>query len=195
MPPHGDAQDHGADVLGSRRLEQVGATAGAVADVVTDEVGHDRRVARVVLRDSRLDLADEVGTDVGRLRVDAAAELREERHEAGAEAEADDQEGRLLGIREPAECGEDAVHAEEAERHHQEAGNGAAAHGDLYRSHEAVLRGRGRSQVGLDADVHADDAGGHRARGTDQEGDAGADAELDAEDVGIGDLGCPRRAR
>ena len=96
-PPDGDAEDHGADVLGGRRLEEVGATAGAVADVVADEVGDDRRVARVVLGDAGLDLADQVGADVGGLGVDAAAELGEERHEAGAEAEADDQEGRLLG--------------------------------------------------------------------------------------------------
>ena len=187
-PPHGDAQDHGADVLGGRRLEQVGATAGAVADVVAHQVGDHGRVARVVLGDAGLHLADQVGADVGRLGVDTAAELGEEGHEAGAEAEADDQERRLLGVREAAEGGEDAVHAEQRERHHQEAGDGAAAHGDLHRSHQAVLRRRGGAQVGLDADVHADDARRHRAGGTDQEGDAGADAELEAEDVGVGDL-------
>ena len=90
-----DAQDHRADVLGSGRLEQVGAAAGAVADVVADEVGDDARVARVVLGDARLDLAHEVRADVSGLGVDTAAELGEERHERRAEAEADDQEGRL----------------------------------------------------------------------------------------------------
>jgi hypothetical protein len=57
-------QDHGADVLGGRRLEEVGTAARAVADVVADEVRDDGRVARVVLGDARLDLADEVGADV-----------------------------------------------------------------------------------------------------------------------------------
>ena len=90
-----DAQDHRADVLGSGGLEQVGAAAGAVADVVADEVRDDGRVARVVLGDALLDLAHEVGADVGGLGVDTAAELGEEGHERGAEAEADDQEGRL----------------------------------------------------------------------------------------------------
>ena len=98
MREDGDAQDHGADVLGGGRLEEVGATAGAVADVVPDQVGHHGGVAWVVLGDPGLDLADQVGADVGRLGVDAAAELGEEGHEAGAEAEADDQEGRLLGM-------------------------------------------------------------------------------------------------
>ena len=90
-----DAEDHRADVLGGGRLEEVGAAAGAVADVVADEVRDDARVAGVVLGDALLDLADEVGPDVGGLGVDAAAELGEQGHERGAEAEADDQERRL----------------------------------------------------------------------------------------------------
>ena len=93
---HRDAQDHGADVLGGRGLEQVRAAAGAVADVVADEVGDDARVAGIVLGDALLDLADEVGADVGGLGVDAAAELGEQGDEAGAEAEADDEERRLV---------------------------------------------------------------------------------------------------
>ena len=55
----------------------------------------DARVAGIVLGDALLDLADEVGADVGGLGVDAAAELGEQRHERGAEAEADDEERRL----------------------------------------------------------------------------------------------------
>ncbi len=92
----GDAQDHRADILGRGRLEQVGATAGAVADVVADEVRDHTGVAGVVLGDALLDLADEVGADVRGLGVDAAAELGEQGHERGAEAEADDEE-RCLG--------------------------------------------------------------------------------------------------
>ena len=89
-----DTEDHGADVLGGHGLEEVGATAGAVADVVTDEVGDDGGVARVVFRDTGLDLTDEVRADVGSLGVDTTTELGEERDEAGAEAEADDEERR-----------------------------------------------------------------------------------------------------
>ena len=92
----GDAEDHRADVLGGGGLEQVGATAGAVADVVADEVRDHARVAGVVLGDALLDLADEVGADVGGLGVDAAAQLGEQGHEAGAEAEADDEERGVL---------------------------------------------------------------------------------------------------
>ena len=56
-------------------LEQVGRHAGAVADVVADVVGNRRRVARIVLRDAGLDLADEIAADVSTLGEDAAAEI------------------------------------------------------------------------------------------------------------------------
>ena len=75
---HGSAQDHGADVLRRGGFEQVSASAGAVANVIADEIRDDRGVARVVLGDARFNLTDKVGADVGRFRVDAAAELGEQ---------------------------------------------------------------------------------------------------------------------
>ena len=78
--PSDDRRHDRADV----GLEEVGAHAGHVADVVAHVVGDDRRVARVVLGDAGLDLADEVGADVGGLGVDAAADAREQRDRGGA---------------------------------------------------------------------------------------------------------------
>ena len=188
-----DAQDHRADVLGGGRFEQVRATAGAVADVVADEVGDDARVARVVLGDALLDLADEVRADVGGLGVDAAAELGEQGDERGPEAEADDEE-RRLGDGDLADEGrvegEDAPHAEERQRDDEEARDGAAAHRDLDRLDEAAPGGRRRPDVGLDGDEHADDPRGHRARGADEEGEPGHDPDGQAGKLRhVGDLG------
>ena len=90
-----DTEDHRADDLGGGRLEQVGTAAGAVADVVADEVGDHGRVARIVFGNSGFDLADEIGANIGGLGVDAAAELGEEGDEAGTEGEADDPEWRF----------------------------------------------------------------------------------------------------
>ena len=70
-------------------LEEVGSHAGAVADVVADVVGDDGGVTRIVLRDAGLDLPDEVGADVRRLRVDPAAETGEDRDERAAERKPD----------------------------------------------------------------------------------------------------------
>ena len=166
-----DAEDHGPDVLGGRRLEEVGAAAGAVADVVAHQVGDHRGVARVVLGDAGLDLADEVGAHVGRLGVDPAAELGEEGHEAGAEPEADDLQRHVPVVLHPAEQPEETPHAEQAHRHDREAGDGAAPKCDLQRPVEARHRGRGRADVGPDRHEHADVAGDRRAQRADQEGD------------------------
>jgi hypothetical protein len=144
--------------------------------------------------DARLDLADQVRADVGRLGVDAAAELGEQGHEAGAEAEADDLEGHAgQAIGQPlrgrgtgrsrveaAEDGEDAQHAQQAEGHHQEAGDGAAAQGDGDGVLEADLRRGGGAQVGLDGDVHADEARQAGAEGAQQEGDGGLESQVEA---------------
>ena len=69
-------------------LEEVRGHAGAVAHVVAHVVGDGRGVARVVLGDARLDLADQVGADVGGLGEDAAADTHEHGQQRAAEAEA-----------------------------------------------------------------------------------------------------------
>ena len=91
-----DAEQHHGDGGDRVGLEEVGGHAGAVADVVADVVGDHGRVARVVLGDARLDLADEVGADVGGLREDAAAQSGEDRDQRAAEAEADERVDGLL---------------------------------------------------------------------------------------------------
>ena len=89
------------------------------------------RVARVVLRDPRLDLAHEVGADVGRLREDAAAESGEDRDQRAAEAQADERVDRgLLAVAEDRR--QQAVVAGDAEQREaddEQAGDRAAAEG------------------------------------------------------------------
>ena len=181
-----DAQDHRADVLGGGGLEEVRAAAGAVADVVADEVRDDARVARVVLGDALLDLADEVGADVGGLGVDAAAELGEERHERGAEAEADDEERRVvrrLAAVEAAERGEDAE-TPSSDRATTRKPETAPPRIATWTASTRLRRAAAAVRTfGLDADVHADDPRGHRADGADEEREAGPHAEVEAEDA------------
>ena len=76
-------------------LEQVGGHARAIADVVAHVVRDGRRIARIVLGNAGLDLADEVGADVGALGEDAAAKPGEDRDQRGAEAERDQRVDRL----------------------------------------------------------------------------------------------------
>jgi len=93
-----------------------------------------------------------------------------------------------LSSAEPAEQAEDPVHAEEGQGDDEEPGNRSAAHRDLNGLNEASPGGCGGSYVGLDADVHADDPGGHRAGGPDEEGQPGPPAEIETEHAGIGNI-------
>ena len=80
-------EHHGGDDRHRIGLEQVGRHAGAVADIVADVVGDRGRIAWIVLGNAGLDLADEIGADVGALGEDAAAKTGENRDQRPAEAE------------------------------------------------------------------------------------------------------------
>ena len=90
MHPRGLRDYHGSDDRAYEGLEDVGAHPSDVPNVVTHVVGDDAGVARVVLGDSRLDLADEVSADVSSLGVDATAHAGEQRYRGCAHAEAGD---------------------------------------------------------------------------------------------------------
>ena len=87
-----------ANIFRRRGLEQVRAAAGAVADIVADEIGDNRRVARIVLWDARFNLAHQVRAHVRRFGIDTTAELGEKRDEGCAKAVADDGEWNFLRI-------------------------------------------------------------------------------------------------
>ena len=168
------AEQHHGDRGDRVGLEQVGRHAGAVADVVADVVGDHRRVARVVLGDPRLDLADQVGADVGGLGEDAAAEPGEDRDQRAAEAEADQRvDGLLVGA---AGDDQDAVVAGDAEQRQaddQQAGDRAALEGDVERRRHAAARRLGDAGVGAHREVHADEAGRAGEDAADHEADRG----------------------
>src|SRR2546423_1747968 len=110
-------------------------------------------VARVVLGDALLDLADQVGADVGGLGEDAAADPHEHREQRGAEAEAL-QYRRRVALVEQHHDGR----AEEAQPDGHEADHAARAEGDLHRAFAAALagvRGGGDAQVRPGGQRHA----------------------------------------
>ena len=182
---HGDADGHDIG------LEQVGGHSGAVADIVADVVRDHRRVAGIVLGNSGLDLADEVGADVGGLGEDAAAKAGEDRYEAGAEGECgkrgDDRAVVRLITTGAGEVPEQHRDREEREAGDEEAGDGAGAEGGREAALQAVARGLGGSHVGADRDVHADEAGGAGQDRTDQKGDRRQRLEEDADNDGDDD--------
>jgi hypothetical protein len=175
------ADQHRGNHGDGESLEQVRRHAGAVADVVADVVGDHRRVARVVLRDAGLDLADQVGADVGALGEDAAAESGEDRDQRRAEGEADHRVqqfasagGGVGGLQDPVEAG----HADQAQADDQQSGDGAAAEGDVQGRVQPLRGGLRRANVRPHRDVHADVAGRARQDGAEHEADRRPQTEL-----------------
>src|SRR5262249_23433915 len=71
-------QNHGGDHRDRIGLEQVGCHARAVTYVVAYVVGDGGGVARIVLGDAGLNLADEVAAHIGTLGEDATTKTRED---------------------------------------------------------------------------------------------------------------------
>ena len=163
-----DRRDQGDFV----RLEHVGRHPGAIADVVADVVRDRRGVARIVLGDAGLDLADQVAADVGRLGVDAAAHAHEKRRQRAAEAEPDQHLHRVF-----LEDQEDDGRAEQAEADREHARDAAGLERDLHRVLEAGERGVGAAHVTLDREPHPDEAGAVGGADAHQEGDRDSERE------------------
>ena len=168
---------HGRDRV---RLEEVCRHACAVADVVADVVRDHRGVARVVLWYARLDLPDEVGADVGGLRVDAAAETCEDGDERTAEGQPDEVAHR--GLRRVADpVGQDPVVAGDAQKPEpddEKTGDRSGAEGDLERGLKALARRFRSSHVRAHRDVHPDETGQSREHRADEEAERGSPPEL-----------------
>ncbi len=176
-------QNHRRDDGDGVGLEEIGRHAGAVADIVADIVGDGRRIARIVLGNARLDLADEVGADVGALGEDAAAETREDRDERGAEAQADERvDDRAVGGRVARAPGEDRVidrDAEQREPRDEQTRDRARLESDVQTFGERLRGGLSGADIGAHRNVHADVAGRareHRAE-HETEGDPKAEKE------------------
>src|SRR5262249_16260983 len=91
-------QDHCGDDGDLVAFENVCGHSGAVADVVTDVVGDGRGVARVVFGNIFLDLADQIGADVGGFGVNTATDAHEKGEQGSTEAEAQQRFVCLLTI-------------------------------------------------------------------------------------------------
>ena len=138
-----------------------------------DVVGDRRGVARVVLGDPLLHLADEVRAHVGRLREDAAADPHEHREQRAAEPEAHQHAGGVALVDD-----QDGHGAEQTEPDREHAGHAAGAERDPHRLLEAGLTGRvGRADVGPHREPHADVARDRREEGAQDEGDRAAEPD------------------
>ncbi len=169
-------------------LEEVGGHPGAVANVVADVVSDRRGVTRVVLGNSGLDLAHQVGADVGRLGKDAAANPQEQREKRTTESEADqDRRTRVLKRH------DDRRRAEQSEADGKHAGDSAGAKRNLKRRwHRPRTRGGRGTDVASRGERHPDVAREAGSETAEQERERPEDSRLDKRQrdapVGLCDL-------
>jgi hypothetical protein len=155
-------QQHGGDRRHRIGLKEVGGHAGTVAHVVAHVVSDDGRIAGVVLGNPGLDLAHQIGADVGGLGVDATSEAGEDRDQRGAEGQS---HYRLRLVHDP----EGDRDSEQAEAHHEEAGDGAAVEGHAQGGADPAAGGLGGAVVAAHRHVHPDVAGAGRQGRPEQE--------------------------
>mmetsp|Transcript_98994 Transcript_98994/g.263003 ORF Transcript_98994/g.263003 Transcript_98994/m.263003 type:complete len:326 (+) Transcript_98994:1260-2237(+) len=149
----GGCQD-GTDV----GLEEVGTHAGDVTDVVSNIVGYDRRVVRVILVNVGLHLANEIRRHICCLRVDAPRNAREEGGSRGAKAEATQQlQGASIAAhRDRAEHHEAERESSQSKGDYDKAHDGASSEGNLKAAVEAPHCTRhGSPDVRVSGDQHA----------------------------------------
>ncbi len=178
-------QHHGSHRGHREGFEQVGRHAGTVADIVAHIVGDGGGIAWIVFGNARFHLAHHVAAHVGALGEDAAAEPREDGDQRSAEAQAhqrihDDAVLFSTGQIKPQPPGEKGVitgHRQQAETHHQHAGDGAGAERHRQAGGQAGARGFGGTHIGPDRDIHADITGGARQGRTDQKAERDLPAE------------------
>jgi hypothetical protein len=174
---------HDRDCVG---LEQIGCHAGAIADVVTDVICNGRGVSRIVLGNSRLDLAHEIATDVSTLGKDTAAETGEDGNQGGPETErhegVDHRPGGWRVTQPTRQEREIDGDSEKCEAGNQQAGDGASAKGHGQPFGERLRGGLRRPHVCAHGHEHADETGHARQDCPDQEADSDEPAQQRADD-------------
>ena len=153
-------------------LEEVGGHACAVTDVVANVVRNRCCVTRIVLGNVLLHLADEICTDIGGLREDAATDTHKHGQKRGTKAEALQHLGGLSRVDENDKRGTEQAQTDGEHSCHATGAEGDA-HGALL---SCILGGRGYAHVASYGQPHAHvarDSGEHRAH---EEEDAAADA-------------------
>ena len=160
-----DAPSHGGEDGAAVALVQVCAHTGYVAHIVAHIIGNGGRIARVILRDVLLHLAHNIGPYVRGLGVDTAAHAGKQCLRRGTHAEGEHGGGdnhqvlRLRRVIEKLEHAPPDGNVQQAQAHHGEAHDGAAAEGNLEAGIEAAHGGIGRTGTGIRGGFHAHETG------------------------------------
>src|SRR5690606_30498326 len=108
------------------RFEHVGGHARTVAYVITDVIGNNRRITRVVFGDTGFDFTDEVSSDVGGFGVDSTTHAHKESGQRPAKSEPNQEFGCIRWERQ-----KDQSRAKQSHTDGDQAGNRSTAEGNF----------------------------------------------------------------
>ncbi len=161
-------------------FKQIRRHARAIADIVADVIGNNRRISWVIFRDPGFDLADQIRADIGALGENAAAQTREDRNQRRAKAKPNQsvQDQTLAGIvgwivhaHPRDDIGQIKIISSDAQKpkaHDQKPGHSARTESDIQGWLQTGFRRLCRADIGAHRNMHADESGGggkHRAQG------------------------------
>ena len=143
-------QRQGRDQRSDIGLEKIRPHAGDIADIIADIIRDHSGISRIILRNPRLDLSDQVRSDIGGLGIDSSANPRKKRDGGSSEGKA----GEHIHILCDEEDQADSQNAEARDAHpHDGAARKCKLQGLI---HPAPLGRRGRADIGLRRGAHAE---------------------------------------
>ena len=166
---------------GARRFregsEQIGAHTGHIAHVVAHVIGDHGGVARIVLRNAHFHLAHQIGTHIGRLRVDTAAHTAEQSDRGTAQTVAGDaleQNLRHVRVRrvprqEEAPDPDRSVQEQKTDGGQAETHHASSAEGGVEAVRPGHLAHGGSASVRVHSNHHTNVSAENRGRTTEQE--------------------------
>jgi hypothetical protein len=80
------SKNHCRDNLSRNGLEKISTLSGAISYVISDQVSDDCWISWIILRDTNLNFADEISSNISCFGVDTSSKLSEHRNEGSAEA-------------------------------------------------------------------------------------------------------------
>ena len=156
------ADEHRANERNRVGFENVRRHACAITDIIAHVIGNGCRVARIVLVEIRLHLSNQVRSDIRSLRINAAAQTREDRNERRAQSHANEARNRPvrahLGHHEPKDTDGQKRQADD-----QQARHGAAIEGSFKGFFSIQSRPLCRANISHYRNSHSDVTGGKRA--------------------------------
>src|SRR3989344_710352 len=85
------SENHCSNIFGRGRFKKVGSPAGAISNIVSDKIGNNCRISGIIFGNSRLNLPNQIGSNIRRFGINSTSKLSEQSNQTGSKPETDQQ--------------------------------------------------------------------------------------------------------